>query len=318
MARYRNALPQLGDEIFITDGGIETTLIYHQGVDLPYFAAFDLLNRAGGWMTLCRYYEQYANLAQQYELGLILDSPTWRASADWGARLGYDAAQLANANLRSIRMLIELRRAFETPSTPIVVSGAIGPRRDAYVVESRMSARQAFSYHSEQVAAFAAAEADMVAGYTLNYSQEAIGLVNAAYRHEMPVAIAFTVETDGKLPSGESLADAIDATDSETGGYAAYYRVNCAHPTHFAHLLDPQEHWVRRIRGIRANASCLSHAELNESTELDTGDPMALASAYAELRQRLPHLTVLGGCCGTDHRHVEQIAAACTQVGAAH
>ena len=311
MARYRDALPQLGDEIFLTDGGIETTLIYHQGIDLPYFAAFDLLNRPGGWMALCRYYEQYAHLAQQYELGLILDAPTWRASADWGTRLGYDATQLANANRRSIRMLMELRRAFETPSTPIVVSGAVGPRGDGYVVDKRMTARQAYSYHSEQVAAFAAAEADMVAGYTLNYSEEAIGLVNAAYRHAMPVAIAFTVETDGKLPSGESLADAIDATESETVGYPAYYMVNCAHPTHFAHVLEEHstQAWTSRLRGVRANASTRSHAELDAATDLDSGDPDRLAREYQMLRKMLPALSVVGGCCGTDARHIERIAA---------
>ncbi|HYC46496.1 MAG TPA: homocysteine S-methyltransferase family protein [Burkholderiales bacterium] len=312
MARYRNALPQLGDKLFVTDGGIETTLMFHERIDLPYFAAFDVLNRPGGWMTLCRYYEQYAQLARDYELGLVLDSPTWRASADWGARLGYDAVQLADANRRSIQMLVQLRRALETPHTPMVVSGALGPRGDGYIVDRRMSARQAYGYHAAQVAAFAAADADMVAAYTINYADEAIGIVNAAYKHAMPVAISFTVETDGRLPSGETLAQAIDATDSETDGYAAYYMINCAHPTHFEHVLrdDAAWAWTARLRGVRANASTRSHAQLDAATDLDMGDPEKLARQYEALREVVPGLTVVGGCCGTDRRHIERIARA--------
>lgn len=318
MTRYRNALPQLRDKLFITDGGIETTLVYHEGIDLPHFAAFDVLNRPGGWMTLCRYYEQYAHLARDRELGLVLDSPTWRASADWGARLGYDAQQLADVNRRSIQMLMQLRRAFETPHTPIVVSGAIGPRGDGYVVEHRMSARQAYGCHAAQIEAFAAAGADMVAAYTLNYIDEAIGVVNAAYRHALPVAISFTLETDGRLPSGETLAQAIDATDAETGGYPAYYMINCAHPTHFAHVLqeDGAASWKERLRGLRANASTRSHAELDAASDLDAGNPGQLALQYRALSEALPKLTVVGGCCGTDRRHIERIAEAVGEAAA--
>jgi homocysteine S-methyltransferase len=88
--------------------------------------------------------------------------------------------------------------------------------------------------------------------------------------------------------------------------------INCAHPTHFASALEPGASWVRRIMSLRANASTLSHAELDEATEIDEGDPESLGREYRELRDRFPHLTVLGGCCGTDHRHVEAIGRACT------
>ena len=316
MSRYRSALPQLSDQLFITDGGLETYLIFEQGIELPDFASFHLLHAPAGEETIRAYFRAYAAIARQYGTGLILDTLTWRASGDWGARHGLDAAALARINTRSVALLEELRAEFAP--VPTLISGCLGPRGDGYVPDAMMSVRAAEAYHQPQVDTLAATSADMLSAMTINYVEEAIGIAHAARRASMPLVISFTVETNGRLPTGQSLGSAIRVVDGATSGYPTYYMVNCAHPTHFAHLLDPEERWVRRIRGIRANASCRSHAELNDSTDLDTGDPLALGAAYAELRQRLPQLTVLGGCCGTDHRHVEQIASACTrEVGAA-
>jgi homocysteine S-methyltransferase len=316
MSRYRSALPQLSDRLFITDGGLETYLIFQQGIALPDFASFHLLATPEGESTARAYFRAYAAIARRHGTGLILESPTWRASSDWGARHGLGAADLARINVQSIALLEGLRDEFT--GIPTVISGCLGPRGDGYVPEAMMSVRTAEAYHQPQVDALAGTGADMLCAMTLNYVEEAIGIAHAARRAGMPLAIAFTVETNGKLPTGQSLGSAIRVVDGATSGFPVYYMVNCAHPSHFAHVLDPQEHWVRRIRGIRANASCRSHAELNEATELDAGDPLALAASYAELKQRLPQLTVLGGCCGTDHRHVEQIAAACTAAFASH
>jgi homocysteine S-methyltransferase len=242
--RYRKALPQLGDRLFVTDGGLETTLIYEGGLALPDFAAFPLVEDAAGRVALRSYFEAYARIARRYEVGLVLESPTWRANADWGARVGYDAAALARANRMSIAMLRGVRELYEAPATPVVISGNIGPRGDGYVPGRRMTARQAYDYHAPQVETFAGTDADMIAAFTMNYVEEAIGIVNAAQCHAMPVAISFTVETDGRLPSGEPLGDAIETTDAETGSYPAYYMVNCAHPTHFAHVLAQSPAWL--------------------------------------------------------------------------
>lgn len=312
MPRYRLNLPQLRDQLFLTDGGMETFLIFEQGVPLPDFAAFHLLAMPGGEETVRVYFRTYAEIARRYGTGMVLDTITWRASADWGARHALDAAAIVDINARAVSLLEGLRDEFAP--VPLVISGCIGPRGDGYVPSAMMTVRQAEAYHQTQVDGLAATNADMLCAMTLNYVEEAIGITHAARRASMPLVVSFTVETNGKLPTGQSLGSAIRIVDGATSGYPAYYMVNCAHPSHFAHLLDPAEHWVRRIRGIRANASCRSHAELNESVDLDTGDPMALGAAYAELRQRLPQLTVLGGCCGTDHRHVEAIAAACASV----
>jgi homocysteine S-methyltransferase len=260
---------------------------------------------------LRRYFMRYAEIARQQGLGFVLETPTWRANPDWGVRLGYDATALADANRQAIELLLDIRAEYETPETPIVISGNLGPRGDGYCVDSFMGVAAARDYHRLQIETFAQTDADMISALTLNYIEEAIGIVQAAREVNLPVAISFTVETDGCLPSGDCLADAIQRADDKTNGYAAYYMINCAHPTHFEHVLQEGGSWRERIRGLRANASKRSHAELDESTNLDSGDPQELGGQYRALLALLPQLTVLGGCCGTDHRHVEAIGEAC-------
>jgi len=305
-ALHRNALPQLGDALFVTDGGIETALIFNEGIELPEFAAFDLFRRPGGEGALRRYYGAYVRIAAQFRAGIILESATWRASADWGRKLGYNAVQLADANRQAIRLLEDIRREHRELST--VISGCIGPRGDGYQPTRVMSTDEAQGYHREQISVFRDTAADMVAAITMNYAEEAIGIARAARDAGMPVAISFTVETDGRLPTGQPLQEAIEQVEGATAMYPVYYMLNCAHPDHLV-LGKP---WSRRIRGLRANASRKSHAELNESAGLDTGDPAELGEQYSMLKRTLlPSLNVLGGCCGTDHRHVQRIAAAC-------
>ena len=309
MAQFRKSLPQLRGDFFLTDGGIETTLIFLEGLELPHFAAFDLLKSASGEAALQKYFRTYAELAQRYGTGLVLESATWRASADWGAKLGYGAKDMADANRRAIRLLEDIRH--QSKVKPAVISGCVGPRGDGYTPSSTMSAQEAEVYHRAQIMTFEDTAADMVTAITMNYAEEAIGVARAAEGSGMPVAISFTVETDGRLPTGQTLKSAIEQVDSATSGYPCYYMINCAHPTHFEAVLAEGQAWTKRIRGLRANASRKSHAELNESPELDIGDPVELGVQHAQLKKRLPQLNVMGGCCGTDHRHVEQIATAC-------
>jgi S-methylmethionine-dependent homocysteine/selenocysteine methylase len=300
-------LPQLaGDRLFITDGGLETTLIFHLGLDLPDFAAFDLLRDDTGAEALRRYFDPYLAVAREHGAGIVLDSATWRASRDWGERLGYSRAELADANRRAVALTEELRAS--APDVPTVLNGVVGPRGDGYVVGEAMTAAEAEEYHGEQIGTFAETAAEMVSAITMTYVDEAVGIALAARAAGLPAAISFTVETDGRLPSGQPLGEAIELVDAETGSSPAYFMVNCAHPTHFAGVLDGP--WCDRIVGIRANASRMSHAELDAATELDEGNPTELAAQYLALRERLPNAAVLGGCCGTDDRHVAAIAAA--------
>jgi S-methylmethionine-dependent homocysteine/selenocysteine methylase len=311
MTKYRSRPPQLDGGLFLTDGGIETTLIFLEGLELPYFAAFHIMKDTGGRAALRKYYARYAEIAQKEDMGFILESPTWRASSDWGEKLGYSEEALAKANRDSIALMQELRKEYETALTPIVVSGCVGPRGDGYDPGQVMSPQQAEIYHTKQIRTFSEAGADMVTAITMTNTNEAIGVTRAAQNAGLSSAISFTVETDGKLPTGQSLREAIEEVDRATGNRPAYYMINCAHPTHFEGTLSGGEGWVKRVRGIRANASRRSHQELNEAPDLDDGDPVELGGQYSELLKLHPQINVLGGCCGTDHRHVEEIGMAC-------
>jgi S-methylmethionine-dependent homocysteine/selenocysteine methylase len=309
--KYRHRLPQLEDHLFLTDGGLETTLIFHEGWDLPIFQAFTLLESERGNAALRAYFDRYVSLAINQGAGFVLESPTWRANPDWAAKVGRGRQVLANLNGAAIDLMWEIRDLYETERSPIVISGCIGPRGDGYDPGKLMSAGEAQAYHAWQVGVLRDAGADFVSAFTMNNINEALGVAQAARAAEIPCVISFTVETDGRLPTGDSLAEAIQAVDAATAQAPAYYMVNCAHPTHFEHVLDDGEAWMKRLRGLRANSSRRSHAELDNATELDAGNPEELGSQYRDMLRRFPHINVLGGCCGTDHRHLERIGLVC-------
>ena len=313
MTTHQHPLPQMSDSMFLTDGGLETTLVFHDGMDLPCFAAFDLLKDDAGTTRLREYYQRYCDLALEYGLGFVLESATWRASSDWGEKLGYSEEALVRANHRSIELLHKLRERNQSSEMPMIISGNLGPRGDGYVPDQFMSPDEAAGYHLPQIRSLVDAGVDLITALTLTTTGETIGMAQAAQSADIPIVISFTVETDGHLPNGQSLRSAIDAVDEATNNAPAYYMINCAHPTHFEHVLSGNGSWLGRIRGIRANASCKSHAELDESDTLDDGNPEELGRQYRALRNLLPNLTVVGGCCGTDHRHVEAIARACRE-----
>ncbi|MCG7391768.1 homocysteine S-methyltransferase family protein [Microvirga sp. ACRRW] len=312
MALYRQKLPQLSGGDFLTDGGLETALIFHHGIDLPCFAAFPLVMSEDGRETLRRYFKPYLETAMQQHVGFILDTVTWRTNKDWGEKLGYSAQDLTEVQRQSVSFASELRDAYATNGTPIVINGILGPRGDGYKADDRMSSDEAEQYHAPLIEVFCDTAADMVSAMTMTYPEEAIGIARAAQSRGMPIVISFTVETDGRLPSGDSLREAIEKVDAATGSGPIYYMINCAHPKHFEEALNAKEAWLDRIKGIRANASTLSHAELDAATELDDGDPAALGLHYRMLRNTLKQLRVLGGCCGTDHRHIAAICEACS------
>jgi S-methylmethionine-dependent homocysteine/selenocysteine methylase len=289
----------------LTDGGIETYLLFHEGLDLPCFAAFPLLDDEQGRAALRRYFERFIDIADRHGLPFVLDTATWRANPDWGAQLGYDADALAAANREAVAFAREI--AGRRPA--VTINGVLGPRGDGYVPGEQVSAADAADYHGWQIGVLRAARVDRITALTLTYPDEAIGIVRAAAAHGVRVVAGFTVETGGRLPDGTTIADAVAAVDTATGGAADFFLINCAYPTHIAAGLDgtPQ---LGRIGGLRVNASALSHEELDAMEELDEGDPVALARDNAALHDALPSIRLLGGCCGTDHRHVAEIVAA--------
>lgn len=306
---YRNALPQLGGDLFLTDAGLETDLIFNKGIEIREFAAHTLLPDPTGREALADYLRGFLALARDHNAGFILDSPTWKAHPHWASDLGETEAELREINREAIAFIAGLRAEFSSNTKPIVLNAVIGPCGDAYAPEQAVAAREAEAYHAQQIGWLAETGVDMVSALTFTQSDEAIGLVRAAQSAGVPAVVSFTVETDGALPTGQPLGEAIRAVDAATGNGPAYYMVNCAHPDHFGEQLG-EGGWARRIRGIRCNASRMSHAELDCCETLDDGDPAELANQYRELRARMPWLNVFGGCCGSDLRHVTQIATA--------
>jgi homocysteine S-methyltransferase len=304
------ALPQSRGALFLSDGGLETTLVFERGVTLPHFAAFPLLADERGKQLLIEYYKPYLSLAARTPgAGFVLETPTRRASIDWGERLGYDLVALAAINRQAGEFCNQLRRIWASRiEGDIVVAGIIGPRGDGYVADLPDSADDAARYHRHQADALREGDVDMLIGVTMTSSAEAIGVARAASAAGLPCALSFTVETDGRLPSGEALADAIGRVDADTP--PAYFGIDCAHPSHFQDALASGGAWRQRIRALRANASTKSHAVLDASPTLDAGDPDELAQRYARLRDPLPALNVLGGCCGTGEAHLKAIAKA--------
>lgn len=279
-------------------------MIFKHGFELPEFASFVLLRDADGREALRAYYREFIEIARVAGAGFTFDPPTWRASSDWGEKIGYSRASLADINREAVELGMEIREAEESQTTPIAVCGTLGPQGDGYQPEREMSVAEAEDYHAAQIRTFAESGVDMISAYTLCYAEEAIGMIAAAGAEGLPVSVAFTVETDGRLPSGEPLPESIEKVDAATGGAAAYFMINCAHPTHFTAVVEQGGPWLERLGGIRANASRRSHAELDEAPDLDDGNPEEFGAEYRALRPELPAVRVLGGCCGTDSRHV--------------
>ena len=305
MANLNNAIKKT--PIFLTDGGLETDLIFNRNIDLPHFAAFTLLENPKYKTILDDYYKEYLDIAKKHGTGFILESPTWRSNPSWGFKLGFSETELIEVNKLAIQLLKSLRNVYAKDIENILVSGQIGPRGDGYQIQETMTEIEAQNYHNLQISAFKEAGVDLVSAITMTYTQEALGITKSAKFNKLPVVISFTVETDGNLPSSENLKNAINEIDNETNNYPLYSMINCAHPSHFINKLTGNESWKNRIKGIRANASCKSHAELDEAIELDKGNKTELANWYTILKTHLPNLTVFGGCCGTDASHIKSI-----------
>jgi homocysteine S-methyltransferase len=295
------------ERYFLTDGGLETWLIFQKGMNLREFSSFELIYSDAGKLALNQYFNEFLDLADSQKAGFILDTPTWRANPDWCCKLGYDHEEIERINVDAAQFVLNLRDK-RRPSRPVVINGVIGPRGDGYVVGDQMDAQQAENYHRDQAGALEKGKVDMITAVTMTNSQESIGIARASMQLHIPCVISFTVEVDGRLPSGQLLADAIAEVDCATDCYPLYYMINCAHPDHFRDVVDSDQAWVDRIGGVRANASRMSHAELDAAEVLDQGDPMEFGALHADLIKILPNIRVLGGCCGTDHRHIHCIA----------
>ncbi|CAF2821438.1 unnamed protein product [Rotaria sp. Silwood2] len=311
MAKYRHSLPQLSDKFFISNGGLETNLVYHEQVKLPCFASFDVLKTEAGCEWMKNYLRKFVNIARKYDVGFILENATWRDNPDWMRKIGYSDQDVVNVNRKSIELLCNIRNEYETENCPIVLNASIGARGDGYNPLTMMSIEEAQAYHATQIGIISQTNADMITAMTFSYPEEAIGVAKAARAVDIPAVVSFTVRKDGRLPAGHTLQEAIELVDKATQNSPVYYMVNCAHPSHFEHVLIPGEAWAARIHSVKGNASKKTHAELDGSKDLDSGDPVEFGENNRALLYKLKNLNVFGGCCGTDYRHVEEICKAC-------
>jgi len=296
------------DSPYLTDGGLETFMVFDKGFELPCFSSHVLLETETGRAELRAYFERFLALAAQSQRGFVLDTATWRSNSGWGPQLGLSESELRHANAAAVAFAKDIRSNHESKGLSIPINGIVGPAGDGYKPDAMLSAGAALRIHTPQVRTFAQAGVDMVSAMTMTHAGEAAGIAAAAREIDMPVSISFTVETDGRLPSGQTLGAAIAEVDGETNAYPIYYMINCAHPDHFRDAVTGGEDWTKRVGGIRANASRMSHAELDAAEALDPGNPVELGELYSELMRLLPNIRVVGGCCGTDHRHVDCIS----------
>ena len=289
---------------FLTDGGLETSLFFLDGFEAPEFAAIVLFDDPRARTAMWRYFDRFLTMAQGAGTGFVLDTNTWRGCVEWAPKLGRTEAEMIRLSRDAVTFAKSLRTRWQSRVAPILVNGVVGPTGDGYAPETALDADAAERIHAPQIAAFAGEGVDMVSAITMTHVGEAVGIARAAKAVRLPVVVSFTVETNGRLPTGETIGEAIAATDAATNSAPLYYMINCAHPDHFRSAFEAQESWIWRIGGLRANASRLSHAELDVAEELDEGNPVEFGHLHAQMARLLPNLRVVGGCCGTDHRHV--------------
>ncbi len=289
---------------FLTDGGFETWLFFQQGFEAPEFAAIVLMDDDEARQAMRQYFDGFLSMAAAAQTGFVLDTNTWRGCTHWGPNLSKSADEMLRLSSDAVTFAKQVREDWQTRVSPILVNGVVGPAGDGYAPGRVPDVEEAYRMHQPQAETFARSGVDMISAITMTNTGEATGIARAAIEVDLPVVISFTVETDGRLPTGEPLGDAVRAVDQATGNAPLYYMINCAHPDHFTETVATGRDWVSRIGGVRANASRLSHAELDVAESLDEGDPQEFGDLHADLMEILPNLRVVGGCCGTDHRHV--------------
>ncbi len=292
---------------YLTEGGQETEIMYKHGHDLPEFAMFPLLDNEQATADLRAMYERYLETAARHGFVALMGGLDYRASADWGAKLGYSAQALAEIELRAIEFLRDVAKPF-AGQAEILISGVIGPRGDAYALNRTITADEAEDYHSAQLETLKRANVDLACAMTFNNTEEAIGVSRAAARIGLPLSIYFTLTSASRLRSGPSVHEAIKTVDAATGDARPdFYGINCSHPLEFEPALEPGD-WIERVRSLRPNAALMEKQQLCQIGHLVDGDPPELGQQMGALARRYPHIDVWGGCCGTWDTHLDEIA----------
>jgi S-methylmethionine-dependent homocysteine/selenocysteine methylase len=300
--------PRLDGRFYLTEGGTETEVLYKWGFELPEFAMYPLLDNAEAHEVIKNIYRRYFEAAERHDTGMLILGHDYRASPDWGAKLGYSPEGLAEMQRRTIEFLDGMRREYEGRVRDVYIGGCIGPRGDAYGTGGDISEAEAEAYHSVQLTTLGSTRADLAVATTFNNIPEAVGVVRAAERIGIPIGVNLTLTTEGRLRSGPTLREAVETIEERTNGAAAWFGTNCAHPLEFAGALADAGPWLERLRCIRPNAVQMDQIALCKLGHLEDGDPVELGQQMGEVARLLPRADILGGCCGTDERHLGEIA----------
>jgi len=300
--------PRLENKFYLTEGGSETEILYKWSFELPEFAMFTLLDDPEADNVIRGMFRRYFDVAAEHGTAMLLNGHDYRASPDWGAKLGYSSEDLRNVQHRVIRFLDDLRAEYADRVSDVYIAACIGPRGDAYGTGGDISADESEDYHSVQLHNLDGTAADMAVAATFNNVPEAIGVIRAANSIGIPIGVSLTLTPEGRLRSGPSLREAIETIDEASGGGAVWFGTNCAHPVEFEPALADAGPWLERLRYIRPNAAKMDKIALCSLGHLEDGDPVELGQQMGEVARRFPRVDILGGCCGTDERHLSQIA----------
>jgi S-methylmethionine-dependent homocysteine/selenocysteine methylase len=304
----RDFPPRLENKFYLTEGGTETDVLYKWGFELPEFAMFPLLDDPKADQVIRDIYRRYFDVAEKHDTGMLIVGHDYRASPDWGAKLGYTPEGLADMERRTIGFLDSIRREYEDRVSDVYIAGGVGPRGDAYGTGGGITEAEAEDYHSVQLTTLKSTPADMAIALTINNIAEAVGIVRAAESIDIPIGISLTLTTEGRLGSGPTLRDAIETIEEKTNGAAAWFGTNCSHPLEFASALADDGPWRDRLRYVRPNAAKMDKVALCKLGHLEDGDPVELGEQMGGVARRFPRADILGGCCGTDERHLGEIA----------
>jgi len=307
MVKHTTFPPQNRGRFYLTEGGTETELMYKHGFELPHFAMFPLLDNPKAVSKMREMFRSYLDVAAEHDFCALMGGLDYRASPDWGDLLGYSPASLSDANLQSIEFLRELANEYSSQVPEILIQGLIGPRGDAYERNETISENEAEDYHSVQLETLKKANVDSALAITFNNIPESVGVARAAAKIGVPLAISLTLDSNSKLHSGPSLADAITAIDEQTNQAPEYFLINCSHPLEFEPAIEPGD-WIQRVRGVRPNASKMDKMALCQIGYLEDGDPEELGRLCGDLARQYPHMDIWGGCCGTWDNHLNEIA----------
>jgi S-methylmethionine-dependent homocysteine/selenocysteine methylase len=298
---------QRPNKLFLTEAGIETELMYKWGFEIPHFAMFALLENDQIVSTLRGMYRSYLDVAAKHEMSFLMGGFDYRASPDWAELLGYGPEALKEANLRCLDFHRQMGAEYASDVPEAVTMGCVGPRGDAYQLNRTISEAEAEDYHSVQLTTLRDAKVPLVYAATFNNIPEAVGVVRAARRLGLPIALSFSLDSNSKLKSGPSVKEAIEAVDEATDRAPEFYAINCSHPVEFEPALEPGS-WIERLRNLRPNASKMEKIALCKLGHLEEGDPIELGQLMGQLAKRYPHMDIWGGCCGTGEVHLEEIA----------